>query len=71
MIYSTNKRIDKVAHNLIKMGWLLKRAKRHPRISSPDGKITVTVPSSPSCSRAELNWISQLKHAGVDPALLC
>ena len=39
------------------------------RIKSPDGKI-LTIPSSPSDWRSELNWISQARDSGVSPELL-
>ena len=68
--YSASKRINTIVHRLLRAGWLALARKSHPRIKSPDGKIVLTIPSSPSDWRSELNWISQARNSGVDRELL-
>jgi predicted RNA binding protein YcfA (HicA-like mRNA interferase family) len=61
MRYSTDEKIDNVVRKLLSTGWLVKSSKRHLRIKSPTGAV-LTVPGSPSCPRAALNWISQIRR---------
>lgn len=63
--YSTSDRINDIVKDLIKKGWSLIQGSRHARLRSPDGKVTVTVPKTPSDHRAALNWISQCRNSGV------
>lgn len=48
---SSDKDIDRFAHNLLRSGWLLIRTKKHPVIQSPSGR-RIAVPSSPGVKRA-------------------
>lgn len=68
--YSASKRINAIVHRMLKAGWSALGRKSHPRIKSPDGKLTLTIPSSPSDWRSELNWISQARNSGVARELL-
>lgn len=63
--YSACDRINRIVKELVNAGWEALRCKGHPRIKSPDGKITLTVPGSPSDHRSALNWISQIRRLGV------
>lgn len=63
--YSTCDTINGIVKDLIKAGWELIKGGRHPRLRSPDGKNTLTIPKTPSDRRATLNWIAQARHAGV------
>jgi len=64
--FSSCDRINAIVKGLLKQGWCSLKVKGHPRIKSPDGKITITVPISPSDHRVALNWISQLRRSGVE-----
>lgn len=62
--FSSCQTIDRVCRDLIKSGWSIKSWNRHCRLSNTEG-LTITVPGSPSDKRATLNWLSQLRHLGV------
>lgn len=62
--------IDKVARRLLKAGWIREERGVHVRLTAPGGALTVTVPVTPSDHRSGLNWISQIRRAGVPPELL-
>ena len=64
--YSTSDAINRIVKGLIKNDWTLVRCNRHPRLQSPDGRTTLTVPMTPSDHRAEKNWIHQLRRQGVE-----
>lgn len=63
MKYTHNKELNKFVKNLIKMGWQPIKKTRHWQIKSPAGKV-LTVPNTPSDSRAILNFKSDLRRAG-------
>lgn len=63
--YSTCDIINKIVRALLKLGWQALKGRGHPRLKSPDGKLTITVPKSPSDHRSTQNWIHQLKRNGV------
>lgn len=64
--YSKCKAINDVVIKLLKDGWeVLRLNGGHPRIKSPDGKTTLTVPKTPSDWRTEKNWMSQARRAGA------
>jgi len=60
----------KVVQRLIELGWRLYRGARHQRVESPDGRMTITVPGTPSDHRATRNWISQIRRQGVPVCVL-
>jgi predicted RNA binding protein YcfA (HicA-like mRNA interferase family) len=63
--YSTCDIINKIVKALLKLGWQSLKGRGHPRLKSPDGQITITVPKTPSDHRSTQNWIHQLKRSGV------
>lgn len=63
--YSKDDRINAVVHALLEQNWTAAYGHRHARVRSPDGRITLTVPGSPSDNRAALNWIAQIRRTGV------
>jgi hypothetical protein len=69
MRISTDNKINGWAKVFVKLGWEIERASRHARLISPDGRTKLTVPGSPSDSRAAQNWRSQVRRlTGIDPA---
>jgi len=64
--YSTDERVNAIARRMVASGWERLRNNGHWRIRSPDGRVTVTVPRTPSDHRAGLNWISNLRRTGID-----
>lgn len=64
--YSTCNIINDIVKRLIRQGWEALKGRGHPRIKSPDGKITITVPKTPSDHRSTMNWISQIRRCGVE-----
>ena len=64
--YSTCEIINRIVKELIKLGWAALPVRGHPRLKSPDGKITITYSKTPSDHRTAHNWISQLRRCGVD-----
>ena len=63
--YSGCKAINEICKGMVKAGWLPKKSKKHSRLVAPDGKFTLTVPTSPSDHRAALNFISDVRRQGV------
>ena len=64
--YSKDKEISKLIKELIKLGWVFKRRKKHGLIYSPCGG-RATVPCTPSDYRAFYNFrrdIRKLSSAG-------
>jgi ribosomal protein L30E len=65
--YSRCKTIDAIVRNLLKTGeWIIKSNNRHYRLENENTKHCITVPGTPSDRRSTLNWIHQLKRAGVE-----
>ncbi|KGK41192.1 hypothetical protein LH51_16410 [Nitrincola sp. A-D6] len=50
--YSKNKQINALVREMLKQGYIYKRGGKHGKIISPDGKVKVTVPGTPSDWRA-------------------
>jgi hypothetical protein len=48
MRYSTHKDFQVFIAQLVATGWTFRRGKKHGRITTPDGRKTLTVASSPS-----------------------
>lgn len=63
--FSTCDKINSIAKNLVKSGWIVKSCNKHPRLENPETKQCITVPSSSGDPRVLLNWIGQLKRTGV------
>lgn len=61
---------NKVVRRLIDRGWSICTGGRHQRITSPDGKMKLTLSITSSDSRATKNWISQIRRQGVPPEVL-
>lgn len=69
MRLSANKTINKTAYDLIKKGWLYRHTGSHVVIKDPITGFSIPVPSSPSCGRAEKNWLKAVDKIlrGVKP----
>jgi len=52
MRYSSNKDFNSFISRLVAIGWTYRRGKKHGRITTPDGRKTLTVASSPSDQHA-------------------
>lgn len=48
---------------LVREGWLFCRGGKHGKLRGPSGKLTLTVPNSPSDHRAFLNFKRDVHHA--------
>lgn len=57
--------VNKVAKNLMKLGWRRLKVTGHPRLRSPDSALTITVPKTASDHRSTQNWLHQLRRLGV------
>lgn len=64
--FSSEPRTERIAQALVKSGWREVSRNKHIKLQSPSGAHTVVVSISPSDGRAVLNWISQLRHMGLD-----
>lgn len=69
--YSESELINKVAKDLVKAGWESKVCKKHPRLRNPATGQVITIPKTPSDHRSALNWISQIRRAGVEVPKCC
>lgn len=63
MKYCASKEIDQLVKGLIREGWYFRRGGKHGRLSSPDGRAKLSVPSTPSDHRAFLNFRRDVRHA--------
>jgi len=63
MKYCAAKEIDQLVRQLIHQGWSFRRGGKHGRLRSPAGKVTLSVPSTPSDRRAFLNFRRDIRHA--------
>jgi len=61
--YSKSDRIDAHVRHLVDLGWKYWRGGKHGRAVSPDGKVTVTIPGTPSDRRAAQNFERDLRKA--------
>lgn len=63
MHFSKNKEIQKTAKSLVRdCGWTARRGGNHICVYQPGTGIMLTIPSSPSCPRACMNWHAQLRR---------
>lgn len=69
MRLSNNRTIDNIARDLVKSGWTVRSKGGHRVITDPATGYSYPVPSSPSCGRAEKNWIAGVRkiQRGVRP----
>lgn len=58
--YSSNKQINSLVKALIKQGWSFHWGGKHGRLTSPNREKTITVPKTPSCRRAAVNFTKDL-----------
>lgn len=63
MRYSGCKEIDSLVRSLVRSGWTFRRGGKHGRVRSPDGKASVTVPSTPSDWRSSRNFVRDLRRS--------
>jgi len=61
-LFSRDKRVQSICEALIAKGFTAWMGGVHPRLRSPDGRVTITVPRTPSDYRAALNWKSQVRR---------
>lgn len=65
-----DERFRAAVKRLLRAGWCASDGAHHVRVRSPCGRLTITVPGSPSDRAAYLNWRSQvrraMREAGVD-----
>lgn len=63
MHFSKNKDIQVTAKSLVRdCGWTAKRGSAHVCVYQPETGRMLTIPGSPSCPRAALNWHCQLRR---------
>lgn len=62
-MYSKNREIDREVRKLIAAGWTFRRGGKHGRLLSPEGRMALTVPVTPSDHRSPLNFRSQIRRA--------
>lgn len=63
--YSSCAEIDGVVRRLVREGWTFRRGGRHGRLTSPDGRNSVTVPGTPSDWRTPRNFVRDLRRCGT------
>lgn len=63
MKYCASKDINQLVKSLICRGWCFRRGRKHGRLSSPDGRANLSVPSTPSDHRAFLNFRRDVRQA--------
>lgn len=63
MKYCASKDINRLVKGLIRQGWCFRRGGKHGRLSSPDGRAKLSVPSTPSDHRAFLNFRRDVRSA--------
>jgi hypothetical protein len=63
MKYCSCKEINALVKMLVREGWLFFRGGKHGKLRRPSGKVTLTVPNSPSDHRAFLNFKRDVHHA--------
>lgn len=69
MYLSKNRTINTMAKELIRKGWTVRKNGSHRVITDPVTGYSYPVPSSPSCPRAEKNWLAGVRkiQRGVRP----
>lgn len=60
--YSANARINSLVRSLIKQGCTYKKGKKHGKVVSPDGKVRISVPGTPSDWRAPRQFRAEVKR---------
>lgn len=60
--FSKDNKIHHIANNLVRMGWCVRKGKKHLSIISPNGH-RLTIPSTPSDCRAWLNFRRDVRKA--------
>jgi predicted RNA binding protein YcfA (HicA-like mRNA interferase family) len=66
--YSRCAEIDGIVRRLLRSGWTFRRGGKHGRVTSPDGRAFVTVPTTPGDRRTPLNFMRDVRRcmaAGV------
>lgn len=62
MKYSSDKQIHVLVRKLVRDDWEFVRGGKHGRLRSPEGLAILTVPGSPSDSRAFLNFRQDVRR---------
>ena len=60
--YSASKAINNLVHQLISDGWLFRWGGRHGKLYAPNRAACLSVPSTPSDSRAILNFRQDVRR---------
>jgi len=63
MKYSSDKEINDLVSKKVKQGWFFFRGGKHGRLRHPQGRVTVTVPSTPGDYRSAKNFASYIRRA--------
>ena len=63
MKYCASKDINRLVKCLIRNSWLFRRGGKHGRLSPPDGRANLSVPSTPSDYRAFLSFRRDVRQA--------
>jgi integrase len=58
---SKDNRINDRANELVGLGWRVVQS-RHVRLVSPNGRVKITVPRTPSDYRSSENWLHQTRR---------
>lgn len=66
--YSSCAEIDGVVRRLVRVGWTFRRGSKHGRLTSPDGRASVTVPGTPGDWRTSRNFIRDVRRSVAVPA---
>lgn len=64
MKYSGCREIDGIVRSLVRSGWTYRRGRKHGRALSPDGRVSVTVPGTPSDWRSSKNFVRDVRRSG-------
>lgn len=62
MRYCSAKEINAIVAELVRDGWSFRKRAGHGKLRPPQGRPTLTVPSSPSDHRAWLNFRRDVRH---------
>lgn len=64
MKYSNCREINHFVRLLIGEGWIFRWGSKHGRIRSPDGRSSVTVPTTPGDWRSARNFLRDVRKSG-------
>ena len=62
MKYCSNKDVNKLIIGLLKKEWVFRKGKKHGRLSHPNYRGKIIIPSSPSDHRVLMNIHREIRH---------